>query len=168
MSRNGTCALAKADVKPLMIALRSAGSICATVYSASVAPTLAWNTAASATRNAYMPNARRRTAPNSLSRIVIGCCVPHRCPVWTRVEKKYTSLLNGDWKALSQFWRFVSSGRFAVTSVCSPGANRSAARPSFTKSASCDSRTVSLPPLWISMSCMGKRYMRTPGPDSVH
>ncbi len=59
-------------------------------------------------------------------------------------------------------------GRLLVMSVCNPGPNRSAAFPSLTKSAICDSRTVSLPPLWISMSFIGNRYINTPGPDSVH
>ena len=52
-----------------------------------------------------MPNARRRIAPNSLSRMVIGLGVPHFWSTLRRVLKKYTSLLKGDWKSLSQFLR---------------------------------------------------------------
>ena len=43
----------------------------------------------------------------------------------------------------------------------------SAIRPSLTKAAICDSRTVSFAPFWISMSCMGKRQASMPSSGSV-
>jgi hypothetical protein len=66
------------------------------------------------------------------------------------VEKKYTSLLNGFWNALSQFIRLVRNGSVWVFSVNSPGPKISAILPSLTNAAACDSRTVSFPPVWIS------------------
>jgi len=49
-----------------------------------------------------------------------------------------------------------------------PGPNTSAILPSLTKTATCDSRTVSEPPFWISMSAIGKRQASVPSPVSVH
>src|SRR5437764_25094 len=43
-----------------------------------------------------------------------------------------------------------------------PGPNASAILPSLTNTASCDSRTVSDAPYWISMSRIGKRHARIP------
>jgi hypothetical protein len=65
----------------------------------------------------YMPKARSRTMPKSLSRIVTGCGVPHLRPSCRRVLKKYTSDLKGDSKSLSQFFRLVSTGMVWVVSV---------------------------------------------------
>lgn len=119
-------------------------------------------------RYVYVPNARSRTMPKSLSRIVIGFAVPQRWAVTRRVEKKYTSDLNGDWNSLSQFMRFVRSGNVSVLSVYRPGPKTSAIRPSFTKAAICDSRTVSDAPLWISRSSIRYRSASVPSPGSVH
>ena len=38
----------------------------------------------------------------------------------------------------------------------------------FTNTAACESRTVSEPPYWISMSCIGKRHARMVSAGSVH
>src|ERR1035441_3211656 len=59
-------------------------------------------------------------------------------------------------------------GKVWVVRVYSPGWNTSAIWPSLTKMAICESRTVNLPPFWISISSMGYRYARTPSPGSVH
>jgi hypothetical protein len=49
-----------------------------------------------------------------------------------------------------------------------PGPNTSATLPSLTNTAICDSRTVSEPPFWISMSAIGNRQASVPSPVSVH
>ena len=59
-------------------------------------------------------------------------------------------------------------GSVCVVSLCVPGPKTSATWPSFTKTATCDSRTTSWPPFWISMSRMGKRHASVPSPSSVH
>ena len=93
--------------------------------------------------------------PKSLSRMVTGFGVPHLRSSCRRVAKKYTSLLNGESNNLSQFIRLVRSGRVWVLSLWRPGWNTSTIVPSLTNAASCDSRTVSWAPFWISMSCIG-------------
>ncbi len=90
--------------------------------------------------------------PNSGSRTVTGFCVPHFMSVNCRVVTKYTSALNGEWKPYFQPWRVERIGRFPVCSSCMPGAKTSAMRPMFTKTATCDSRTMSLAPILISFS----------------
>ena len=84
--------------------------------------------------------------PKSLSRIVMGVAVPQRWSTWTRVEKKYTSLLKGELNFLSQFIRYVRIGSVLVFSVYRPGPKISATLPSLMNAAIWDSRTVSLPP----------------------
>ncbi|CAB3695102.1 hypothetical protein LMG26845_04949 [Achromobacter insuavis] len=103
----------------------------------------------------YTPKARSRTMPNSLSRSVTGWAVPQRRPSCRRVLKKITSDLKGDSNSLSQFFRYVSTGRVWVVSLYMPGPNTSATLPSLTNTAICDSRTVRLAPYWISKSCIG-------------
>jgi hypothetical protein len=106
-------------------------------------------------RYEYMPKARTRIMSKSLSRIVIGCGVPHLRPVCTRVLKNTTSDLNGESNSLSQFFKLVSSGRVWVVSLWVPGPNTSAMMPSLTNTATCDSRTFRMAPFWISKSCIG-------------
>ena len=67
---------------------RSCSSTSSRVYISRVPDSSLWKTLASAMRYEYRPNARSRTIPKSASRIVTGCCVPQRRPVWMRVEKK--------------------------------------------------------------------------------
>ena len=59
-------------------------------------------------------------------------------------------------------------GSVCVVSLWVPGPNTSAIWPSLTNIASCDSRTTSAAPFWISMSCIGKRQASVPSPLSVH
>jgi hypothetical protein len=88
MSRNGTPLCANASERFVTARLRRCGSTSGTRYTSRVPLTFLRNVAGSSTCQLYIPNARSRTIPKSLSRMVIGFCVPHRCAVWRRVETK--------------------------------------------------------------------------------
>ncbi len=83
---------------------------------------------------------------------MIGFWVPHFMSVNWRVLTKYTSALNGDWKPYFQPFSVERIGMFFVCSVYVPGGKTSAICPSLTKTAVCDSRTISFAPILISLS----------------
>src|SRR4051794_33316191 len=86
-----------------------------------VAATCLRKVGASDTLIANVPKARRRTGPNSASRIMIGFLVPHLWPVNTRVETKYASALNGELNPYFQPAIVERIGRLRVSSVYVPG-----------------------------------------------
>ena len=93
-----------------------------------------------------MPNARRRTAPNSLSRMVIGIL---RAPVLIGLQPGNEEVDVGLERRLEGLVPVheVSEDRQRLrVERVEPGPNTSPTLPSFTNTAICESRTVSLPP----------------------
>ena len=88
MSRNGTWLCANASDMCVTTRFFRCGSTSVVRYTSRVPLNVSMNLTGSSTRQLYIPNARSRTIPKSLSRMVSGFCVPHRWLICRRVEKK--------------------------------------------------------------------------------